>query len=67
MKVAEIRELSVEELLKKIHTTKQDLSELKFKHSLNQLENPMTIRTLRREIAQMNTIVTEKRKNEVQG
>jgi len=67
MKVAEIRELSVEELLKKINTTKQDLADLKFKHSLNQLENPMTIRTLRREIAQMNTIVTEKRKNEVQG
>lgn len=67
MKVAEIRELSVEELLKKINTTKQDLADLKFKHSLNQLENPMTIRTLRREIAQMNTIVTEKRMNEVQG
>ncbi len=67
MKVAEIRELSVEELLKKIDTTKQDLADLKFKHSLNQLENPMTIRTLRREIAKMNTIVTEKRKNEVQG
>ncbi|MDD3045252.1 MAG: 50S ribosomal protein L29 [Candidatus Delongbacteria bacterium] len=67
MKVAEIRELSVEELLKKIDTTKQDLADLKFKHSLNQLENPMTIRTLRREIAQMNTIVTEKRMNEVQG
>ncbi|HXK50100.1 MAG TPA: 50S ribosomal protein L29 [Clostridiales bacterium] len=66
MKVAEIRELSVEELLKKIDTTKQDLADLKFKHSLNQLENPMTIRTLRREIAQMNTIVSEKRKNEVQ-
>lgn len=66
MKVAEIRELSVEELLKKIDTTKQDLADLKFKHSLNQLENPMTIRTLRREIAQMYTIVSEKRKNEVQ-
>ena len=66
MKVAEIRELSVEELLKKIDTTKQDLADLKFKHSLNQLENPMTIRTLRREIAQMNTIVSEKKKNEVQ-
>ena len=60
MKVAEMRELTVEELLNKIKIAKQDIADLKFKHSLNQLENPMTIRFLRREIARMGTIVTEK-------
>ncbi|MBN2788993.1 MAG: 50S ribosomal protein L29 [Candidatus Delongbacteria bacterium] len=61
MKVAEIKELTKDELLKKIHTAQQDLDELKFKHSLNQLENPLMIRNLRKEIARMNTIFTEKK------
>jgi large subunit ribosomal protein L29 len=60
MKVAEIKELNKEELLKKIQTALQDREELKFKHSLNQLENPLMIRNLRKEIARMNTILTEK-------
>ena len=60
MKVAEIRELNIDELAKKIRLAKEDLADLNFKHSLNQLENPMMIRNLRREIARMQTIVTEK-------
>lgn len=60
MKVAEIKELTKEELLKKIQTAQQDLDELKFKNSLNQLENPLMIRNLRKDIARMNTIFTEK-------
>ncbi len=67
MKVAEMRELNVEELLNKIKTTKQDLADLKFKHSLNQLENPLTIRNLRREIAKMNTVVSEKNNSNTKG
>lgn len=61
MKVVEIRALTAEELVKKINIAKQDLADLNFKHSLNQLENPISIRTLRREIARMETIVTEKK------
>lgn len=64
MKVAEIRVLSVDELLNKIKFANQDLSDIKFKHSLNQLENPITIRTLRKEIARMKTIVIEKKNAE---
>lgn len=60
MKVTEIKELTKEELLKKIQTAQQDLDELKFKNSLNQLENPLMIRNLRKDIARMNTIFTEK-------
>ncbi len=60
MKVAEIKELTMDELVKKIRIAKQDLADLNFKHSLNQLENPMMIRHLRKEIARMQTIVTEK-------
>ena len=60
MKVAEIKELTKDELLKKIQSAQQDLDELKFKHSLNQLENPLMIRNLRKEVARMKTIFTEK-------
>jgi len=64
MKVAEIKDLTVEELINKIKTTEMDLADLKFKHSLNQLENPISIRTLRKEIARMRTLVTEKKNSE---
>lgn len=64
MKIAEIRVLTVDELLNKIKFANQDLSDIKFKHSLNQLENPITIRTLRKEIARMKTIVIEKKNAE---
>ena len=60
MKTADLRELNREELIKKIDEAQVDLAELKFKHSMNQLENPMLIRKLRKEIARMNTLVTEK-------
>lgn len=63
MKIKEIREFTVEELTKKIMTTTNDLAEIKFKNSLNQLDNPMMIRHLRREIATMNTVLAEKRNN----
>ncbi len=60
MKAAELREISVEELTTKISTAEKDLADLTFKHSLNQLENPMMIRSLRKEIARMKTILGEK-------
>jgi large subunit ribosomal protein L29 len=63
-KVAEIKDLTVDELINKIKTTEMDLADLKFKHSLNQLENPISIRALRKEIARMRTLVTEKKNAE---
>lgn len=61
MKASELREISVEELVKKITTAEKDLTDLTFKHSLNQLENPMMIRNLRKEIARMKTILSEQK------
>ncbi|HQO09991.1 MAG TPA: 50S ribosomal protein L29 [Clostridiales bacterium] len=66
MKVAEIKELTVSELLNKIKSTEQDLADLKFKHSLNQLENPISIRALRKDIARMMTVITEKQNAEAE-
>ena len=60
IKAEELRELSVEELQKKLISVEMDFAELKFKHSLNQLENPMLLRTMKRDIARINTILTAK-------
>ena len=55
MKMAELKDLSKEELKAKIEQAEKDLGALKFKHALNQLENPMLIRNLRKDIARMKT------------
>lgn len=60
MKISDIREMSKEEILNKIDLSEKDLAKLKFKNSLNQLENPMSIRELRKDIARMKTILVEK-------
>ncbi len=60
MKTTELRDLTKDEILNKIEKTQDDLGELKFKHSMNQLENPMLIRQLRREVARMKTVAAEK-------
>jgi large subunit ribosomal protein L29 len=60
MKISEIIELSVEELTAKLVESENDLNDLKFKHSLKQLENPLTIRNLRRDIARIKTVLTKK-------
>jgi len=60
MKAEELRGLTVVELQTKLISVEKDLAELKFKHSLNQLENPMLLRTMKRDIARITTILTEK-------
>lgn len=60
MKISEIREMSKDEVLNKINLSEMDLAKLKFKNALKQLENPMSIRELRKNIARMKTILVEK-------
>lgn len=62
MKNSEIRSLSTEDLVKQISIEKETLDRLKFAHAISPIENPLRIRVLRRLIATMNTILTEKSK-----
>lgn len=55
MKNEEIRSLSVEELKQQIESAEKAYSKLKFAHAVNPLENPMTLRAMRREIARFKT------------
>ena len=60
MKPKEIRDLTDEELEKKLHDLKAELFNLRFQLATGQLENPMRVRDVRRSIARIKTIQRER-------
>ena len=64
-KITELRELSVDELQLKVSENTEELFNLRFQQATNRLENPMVIRKVRREIARLNSLITEKQPKEV--
>ena len=56
MKAAEIRELSSAELDQKLSDLKSELFNLRFQHAIIQLENPMRIKAVKKDIARVKTI-----------
>ena len=58
--IKEIRELSVEKLEAKLQELKKDLFMLRMQHATNQLDNPMQIAAVKKEIARVKTIIREK-------
>lgn len=60
MKAKEIRELSDEELTRKVDDLKDELFKLRFQLATGQLENPMRIREVRHSIAQVKTVIRER-------
>lgn len=61
MTVKEIRELSVEQLETKVKELKLELFNLKLQKTLGQLQDTAKIRTVKRDIAKIKTILTEKK------
>ncbi|MCP1224430.1 50S ribosomal protein L29 [Sebaldella sp. S0638] len=57
----EIRDLSIDELISQEKNLKEELFNLKFQHSLGQLQNTAQIRDMKRTIARIKTILTEKK------
>ena len=55
-----IREMSDVELNKKLDDLKEDLFNLRFQHAINQLDNPMRLTAVRKEIAVIKTIIRER-------
>ena len=55
-----IREMSDVELNKKLVDLKEELFHLRFQHAINQLENPMRLKAVRKEIAVVKTIIRER-------
>ena len=60
MKTTEIRNLSVQELEKKLKELIEELFNLRFQHAINQLENPHKIADVKKDIARVKTILNEK-------
>ncbi|GFN23039.1 50S ribosomal protein L29 [Thermanaeromonas sp. C210] len=60
MKASELRELSTEELARKVLDWKQELFNLRFQQATGQLDNPMRLREVRRNIARAKTILRER-------
>ena len=60
MKINEIRELSREELATRKRELKEEIFHLRLQQQGGQLERPSQIRTLRREIARLETVLTQK-------
>ncbi len=56
----DLRDLSSEELLAKTADLKKELFNLKVQQAMGQIENPMRLRLLRRDIAKTKTVLKEK-------
>ena len=60
MKARELRQLSIPELKEKLAELRQELMNLRFQKTIHQLENPMRIRQVKRDIARILTVLKEK-------
>ncbi len=60
MKASELRKNGVDELRKKLKELKAELFNLRFQNAVNQLENPMRIRIVKKDIARILTIIRER-------
>jgi large subunit ribosomal protein L29 len=63
VKPNEIRELSVDELKTKIEELTTERFNLRFRSATESIENPMRFRSIRRDIARLQTILREKETN----
>ncbi|NLM18510.1 MAG: 50S ribosomal protein L29 [Clostridiaceae bacterium] len=59
MKVTELREMTVAELNQELLELKEQLFKLRFQHATNQLDNPLELKMVRRDIARVKTILRE--------
>lgn len=66
MKTEELRKLSTEELQKKIKENKEELFNLRFQQAIGNLEKPVRLRELRKQVAKMKTIIRERELEKVE-
>ena len=64
MKALELRKMSNEELEQKLKDLKSELFNLRLQNAINQLENPMRIKAVKKDIARVQTVIVCK-KNEL--
>lgn len=60
MKASEIRDLTVDEIEARIEGFQEEIFRLRFRSATQEIENPMLLRTLRRDIARLKTVLAER-------
>ncbi len=60
MKAKEIHEMTDDELISKLAGLKEELFNLRFRHATGQLENPMVIGAVKKDIARVKTVIRER-------
>jgi large subunit ribosomal protein L29 len=60
MKTGEIRDMTVDEIDARISQLQEELFRLRFRSATQELENPMLLRTLRKDIARLKTVLRER-------
>lgn len=59
MKTSKVREMTVSEIVTQLHDLEEELTNLRFQKVTSQLDNPLRIRIVRRDIARLKTILKE--------
>jgi large subunit ribosomal protein L29 len=59
-RVRELRDLGNEELVERLESSKEELFNLRFQLATGQLDNPMRIKEVRRDVARILTILRER-------
>ncbi len=60
MKPSELRALTMDELKKKEQDLRKELFNLRFQHATGEIENPLRMNAVKKDIARVLTIMTEK-------
>ena len=59
MKASEIKEMTLVELNNKLEVLRKELFNLRFQHAVNQLDNPMRLKAVKKDIARVKTFIRE--------
>ena len=63
MKIKDIRSMTNDELNAKLSSVKTELFNLRFQHATGNLANPMLLNSLKKDIAKIKTVLTEREMN----
>ena len=66
MKANEIKKLAGKDLSEKLVELKAELFHLRFQHAINQLDNPMRIKAIKKDIARVQTVIKQNQLQNVQ-
>ena len=60
MKTSEIKEMTLVEMQNKLTDLREELFNLRFQHTVNQLDNPMRIKAVKKDIARVMTFIRQR-------